>query len=132
MAVEEHQETLTTPHPGGSDPATWAPEFDAMRAAPDNHRIVFENDRVRVLEVVQEPHTTEPAHHHRWPSLVCMLEGEHLIDHDGATGKVLLDTRDGIGPLEPMSAVWKEPEALHFVENPTSTRIRLLRIEIKD
>lgn len=131
MSANDHPGTAPTAHATRMDPATWAPELDAVTAAPENHHVVFENDRVRVLEVVQEPHSIEPAHHHRWPSLVCLLEGEHLIDHDGVSGEVLLDTREGLGPLEPMSAVWKESEPLHYVENPTNKRIRLLRVEIK-
>jgi len=131
MTVDRQPETLPAPEPVGSDPSTWAPELDALSAAPDNHRLLFENERIRVLEVLQPPHSIEPAHHHRWPSLVCLLEGRHLIDHDGVTGEVLLDTRDGIGPLAPMSAVWKESEALHYVENPTDATIRLLRVELK-
>jgi len=132
MTVERQPEMASEPVHEGGDPATWAPELDALSAAPDNHRVVFENDRVRVLEVTQQPHSIEPAHHHRWPSLVCLLEGEHLVDHDGVTGEVLLDTRGGIGPLTALSALWKESEALHYVENPTDTLIRLLRVELKN
>lgn len=131
MTVDRQPETPPMPVQDSTDPATWAPELDALSAAPDNHRIVFENDRVRVLEVTQQPHSIEPAHHHRWPSLVCLLEGEHLVDHDGVTGEVLLDTRVSLGPLPSLSTAWKGPEALHYVENPTDTVIRLLRVELK-
>jgi hypothetical protein len=34
--------------------------MDALLAAPASHRILLENDRVRVLEVVIEPQTREP------------------------------------------------------------------------
>ena len=33
------------------DPSTWDPALDAVIAAPANHKVVFENDRLRVLEV---------------------------------------------------------------------------------
>ena len=51
------------------DPSTWAPELDAVTAAPKNHIVLFENDRLRVLEVILEPSDEEPVHHHRWPSV---------------------------------------------------------------
>ena len=51
-----------------ADPSTWDPALDAVTAAPANHRILFENDRLRVLEVTLEPDDEEPVHHHRWPS----------------------------------------------------------------
>src|SRR6201996_3306427 len=42
--------------------------YDAVQAAPDTHKVIFENEFVRVLEVsVPPPGTTIPMHHHRWP-----------------------------------------------------------------
>jgi hypothetical protein len=37
----------------------WPRELDALIAAPDSHRLLLENDRVRVLEVVIEPGARE-------------------------------------------------------------------------
>ncbi|MEZ5904561.1 MAG: hypothetical protein R3C69_05450 [Geminicoccaceae bacterium] len=33
-----------------SDPASWDPELDAVKAAPRHHKVIFENANVRVLE----------------------------------------------------------------------------------
>ena len=52
-----------------SDPSTWDPALDAVVAAPANHKVMFENDRLRVLEVILHPDEEEPVHHHRWPSV---------------------------------------------------------------
>ena len=38
-----------------ADPSTWDPALDAVAAAPKNHKVIFENDRLRVLEVTLEP-----------------------------------------------------------------------------
>jgi hypothetical protein len=35
--------------------ATELAAYDAIAAAPDNHRVVFENEKVRVLEVTIKP-----------------------------------------------------------------------------
>jgi hypothetical protein len=48
-----------------SDPSTWDPAFDAVTAAPKNHKVVFENDRLRVLEVTLASGEEEALHHHR-------------------------------------------------------------------
>jgi hypothetical protein len=48
----------------------WPRELDALVAAPGSHRLLFENDRVRVLEVAIEPGAREPEHTHRWPSVI--------------------------------------------------------------
>jgi len=33
-----------------TDPWTWPDELDALSAAPQNHRVLLENERVRVLQ----------------------------------------------------------------------------------
>jgi hypothetical protein len=53
----------------------WPESMDALQAAPKNHRLVYEDDNVRILEVSGAAGETEPGHTHRWPSLL-------LVDHD--------------------------------------------------
>jgi hypothetical protein len=43
--------------------------LDAVVAAPGSHRVVFENERARVLEVMIGSGQREPTHTHRWPSV---------------------------------------------------------------
>lgn len=114
------------------DPKEWPPELDAMIAASDFHRVLLENDHVRVLEVYLPPNAVEPPHHHRWPSVVMLIEGGLLVDHNGMTGEVLLDTSE-FGGLKPIdTTTWKEPEAMHYVKNLSDTDpIRLIRVELK-
>ena len=49
------------------DPSSWDPALDAVIAAPKHHKVLFENERLRVLEVTLEANDEEPIHHHRWP-----------------------------------------------------------------
>jgi hypothetical protein len=51
------------------DPSTWDLALDAVVAAPKHHKVIFENERLRVLEVTLEPNDEEPIHH-RWPLFV--------------------------------------------------------------
>ena len=67
----------------GSDPATWDPKLDALVAAPGNHRVLYEDDRIRVVSVSIPPGETEPAHHHRWPSVFVIDSFVKLRDFDG-------------------------------------------------
>lgn len=113
------------------DPADWPAELDAVIAAPENHKILLENDHVRVLEVTLGPGELEPLHHHRWSSALHITEAGHFIDRDGA-GNVILDTRQMDDPLPLPLTMWKEAEAPHSVENLSSTEtIRLIRVELK-
>ena len=48
----------------------WPDSLDAMRAAPDNHRLVYEDNDVRVLMVILDGKKSEPIHTHRWKSIM--------------------------------------------------------------
>jgi len=42
---------------------------DAVTAAPNNHKVILENDTVRVLEATVPLHSREVPHTHFWPSV---------------------------------------------------------------
>jgi len=42
---------------------------DAVTAAPQNHKVILENDAVRVLEATVPLHSREVPHTHFWPSV---------------------------------------------------------------
>lgn len=114
--------------------------YDAVQAAPNSHRVLFENKSVRVLEVtVPPPGKTEPMHHHRSPGF--FLEW----DTGGMTPHVRYHRPDGVRdepgvnrPAHPgrWSVQWMQPEPMHAIEvidrpERTSGEPPLLRIEIK-
>ncbi|MDO9274483.1 MAG: hypothetical protein Q7T92_02920 [Lutibacter sp.] len=105
--------------------------LDAVIAAPKNHKILMENDKVRVLEVTLLPGETEEVHHHQWPSVLYIQEAGDFIDYN-ENGKIILDTRQLKTPLTFPMTMWKDPEAPHSVENLSKTiTIRLIRVEMK-
>lgn len=129
---------------GAQDRSGFPDGFDAVQAAPNSHKVIFENALVRVLEVtVPAPGTTEPMHHHRWPSF--------FLDWDtgGCTPHVRYHRGDGTLVDQPSHCTpvhagvwgvqWMKPEPMHAietVENPQAAaylvgKPPLLRIEIK-
>jgi hypothetical protein len=87
-------------HTDGTDPATWDPNLDAVVAAPKHHRVIFENNKLRVLEVTLEPQDEEPLHHHRWPS-VFVLDSINGDVHDfSPDGTQLPPSRDIMRAIE--------------------------------
>jgi hypothetical protein len=44
----------------------WPDSLDALVAAPSQHRLVFENGYVRVLDTRIAPGERTPVHTHRW------------------------------------------------------------------
>jgi hypothetical protein len=118
---------------GNKNPADWPKDQDAMVSGKKNHKILLENDSVRVLEVTILPGEKEAVHHHQWPSVLYVMEGEDFIDRDGE-GNVLFDSRKipsfHLNKL-PMTS-WTGPQGPHSIENLSKTqRIRLIRVEIK-
>jgi hypothetical protein len=117
-------------HAAAPQPWLWPDTLDALIAAPQHHRLVFENERVRVLEVRIGPGEIVPLHTHRWPG-VLYLQGwsEHVRRDD--SGKVIIDSREAVYPPRIPSAVWCEPLSPHSVENVGATELRVLSIELK-
>lgn len=113
------------------NPADWPKDQDAIVSAKKNHKIVLENDSVRVLEVTVLPGEIEAVHHHQWPSVLYIMEAGDFIDRDG-NGNIIFDTRKLPEPLKFPMTMWKGPEAPHSVENLSKTKsIRLIRVELK-
>lgn len=117
---------------GRADAETWEwpDSLDALVAAPEFHRLLLENDDVRVLETRIAPGETVPAHTHRWPSVLYILSTGHVVRRDDE-GRVLSDTRATDTLPEPGTTVWLAAMPPHTVENTDSSEIRLLNVELK-
>lgn len=109
----------------------WPDEMDALVAAPKQHSRIFENERVRVLEVRIGQGEIVPVHTHRWPSVICMLTGTYFVRRDGQ-GNVELDTRKAGAPPKLPVTIWSGPLPPHSVENVGEEEIRLFSVELKD
>ena len=125
--------TVQTQPAANSDPknpANWDKSLDAVVAAPKNHKVVLENDKVRVLEVTVQPGEREPVHSHRWPSVLYVMEEENIRDYD-AQGNVIYDTKTDKNPMKTPYTVWMDPQKPHSVENLSKKPLRLMRVELK-
>ena len=113
------------------NPADWPKNQDAVVAAPKNHKILLENENVRVLQVTLKPGEVEPLHHHQWHSVLYIQSAGDFVDRDGA-GNVIFDSRTLKTPLKFPITMWKDPEEPHSVKNLSKTiTLRLIRVEMK-
>ncbi len=104
--------------------------LDAVIAAPNTHKILLENERVRVLEVTIPPHGKEPVHTHRWPS-VMYIDVPSKFRYYDAQGKVLFESgSDNRKEMKPVTR-WLKPEEPHAVENMTGIPYHAIRVELK-
>ena len=109
--------------------------MDAVLAAPASHRVLVDNDRVRVLEVTIEAGTREPEHTHRAPSVMIIDEPAPIRYHQGPA--LLFESQPPPPPPPPppprpgVRVRWMEPEGPHSVENTDQHRYHAIRVELK-
>jgi hypothetical protein len=108
----------------------WSAELDAVAAAPKNHKVLLENDHVRVLDVTVAPGEREAVHAHCLPSVMyVMYEG---IDRNYDAQGRLINEQKVAPPLSTFPQVyWLESTPPHAVQNLDAQPIRLLRVELK-
>ena len=116
----------------GSDPAAWDPKSTALLAAPANHKVIYEDDALRIVSVTVPPGTAEPVHSHPYYSVLVFDQPARSEDRD-AQGRpaarafiALQSTAMGI-PIVGIQA----PQAPHSLRNLDRTAIHLTRIEFK-
>lgn len=109
----------------------WPDSLDALVAAPGNHSLLFENDRVRVVQTRILPGHSTPVHTHRWPSVMFVFASSDLIRSDDL-GNVLMDTRQSREGPALNSPAWLEPLPPHSVKNVGDAEFRAVQVEIKD
>jgi hypothetical protein len=105
--------------------------LDAVRAAGEYHRILFENEHVRVLEVRIKPGQIVPVHTHRWPAAVYVISASDFLRRD-ENGNLLFDSRTAGPPPATPAAQWTGPLPPHSVENIGSADIHLIITELKE
>ena len=130
--VDDHPKGLI-PLIGGSTSASWPwpDDLDAMIAAPGFHTVLFENDRVRVLDGRVPPGATVPVHTHRWGGVLYILATSDFVRRD-PDGNVLADTRASKSTPILGNAVWGAPLTPHSLENVGTQEFRTLTVEMKD
>jgi hypothetical protein len=110
-------------------PWTWPDSMDALTATPTSHRVLLENDRVRVLEVTIEPGKREAGHTHRLASVMIIDEPARIRYY--APGNEPLEVGGSSGTATGPRVQWLDPEGPHAVQNIDQHRYHAIRIELK-
>jgi hypothetical protein len=118
------------PQQAGTTNSPWQASLDALVAAPAHHRLLFENEHVRVLDTRIEPGDRTPVHTHCWPAVHCILSWSDFVRRDGAR-TVLVDTRQQTTASAPPQAMWGEALPPHSLENVGRSAIHVISTELK-
>ena len=96
--------------------------LDPIRAAPDTHKLAFENAFVRVLDVHVPPGKTEPRHRHPHGLSVYFTDWDVKVTIDGAKPET--------HQRKAGTFAWSDA-IVHTIENVGRTEGHVLRIELK-
>ena len=108
---------------------SWPPELDALTAAPQNHRLLFENDSCRILDTSIAAGESTPLHTHRWPAALYILSWSDFVRRD-EHGQTVLDSRK-ITAITPGCALWTPSLVPHTLENIGTSELRVIAVELK-
>lgn len=96
--------------------------YDAVSVAPEIYKVLFENDRVRVLDVTGEPGSRSQMHSH--PDSVMHALSDASI--------VITSEQDESDRVEiAAGATFWTSAATHSVENVGAETVHFIRIELK-
>jgi hypothetical protein len=104
--------------------------LDALIAAPQHHKLLFENDLVRVLDAAIPPGETTAVHTHQFAASHIVISWSDFIRYD-AGGRVLLDSRSMGKTITPHTALWSDPLGPHALENTGANVLHIISVEIK-
>ena len=108
--------------PGAPKAIGWPVKADPVKLDPKHHPVPIENNRVRVLHTILDPHIAGPRHDH--PSYVVV----YLTDLH--TTQTLPDGRKVDNPRKPGEVAWRDA-LTHVTENVGEKRAEEYQIELK-
>ncbi len=121
----------------------WADSLDAVKAAPHNHKVLFENNQVRILEVTLDPYEFENLHTHALPSvmfgagndtsefdIIYYPYGYDSLKHEYFAKDSIRQHHTGRAN-KPNEGNFMKPEGPHRIKNLSKKRIDVFRVEFK-
>lgn len=104
-------------------------ELDGAAVAPHNHKVIFENDEVRVLETTIASGAVTPLHTHLAPTVMYVLSGSHFIRRD-ENGATMMDTRANADFVLP-KVLFAASTPRHTIENTGAEALVVIGVELK-
>ena len=113
-------------------PESWPypDHLDALIASPQHHKLLFENEFVRVLDTLIPAGETTAIHTHRYPASTYILSWSDFVRFDDK-GNVMLDTRTRDKKPLPGAANWVEALPPHSLQNVGDQDMHVISVEQK-
>jgi hypothetical protein len=106
----------------------WPPELDGVLAAPEHHRVLFDNDEVRVVETIVRAGDSTPVHTHPM-TVMYVLSPAHFVRKDDS-GNVMYDSRSD-SASQSHRVTWTNGTPPHVIENTDDQDLIVIGVELK-
>ena len=104
--------------------------LDALAASPEHHKILLENDGIRVIETLILPGEETRVHTHIWSGYLYILEWSDFERLD-ADRNVLMDSKRLEHTPTAGTALWCGPLEPHYLRNVGNQNIHVIMTEFK-
>lgn len=104
--------------------------LDAVAASAEHHKVLLENDSVRVLQTRIAAGASTAVHAHPWPSVQYIVSYSDYVRH-APDGKVVMDSRTLTIRPKPGAALWSAPLPAHYIENVGTGDLVVVSMELK-
>ncbi|MBC7645845.1 MAG: hypothetical protein H7095_01865 [Pseudopedobacter sp.] len=104
--------------------------LDALAASPEHHKILLENDGIRVIETLILPGEETRVHTHIWSGYLYILEWSDFERLD-ADRNVLMDSKRLEHTPTAGTALWCGPLEPHSLRNVGNQNIHVIMTEFK-
>jgi hypothetical protein len=105
-------------------------QFDAVSAAIEHHKVLLENDKVRVLETLLKPGEETAVHTHIWSGFLYIISWSDFVRYDEHRNVMMDSSRMTNTPI-PGTAIPAAPIPLHSLRNVGIENIHVILTEFK-
>lgn len=109
----------------------WPAELDALIASPQHHKLLFENEFVRVLDTYIAAGEITHVHTHQYSASLYIVSWSDFIRYD-AEGNVIVDAKALGLSAAAGSALWSGPLAPHALKNVGENDLHVISVELKN
>jgi hypothetical protein len=105
--------------------------LDAVAAAPNHHKVLLENDQIRVLETLLLPGEETKVHTHVWAGFLYIISWSDFVRYDEHRN-IMMDSVRMVNTPIPGTAILAAPIPPHSLRNVGTQNIHVILTEFKN
>ncbi len=105
--------------------------LDALTASSNHHRLLMENEKVRVIETLIPAGERTNVHTHQWAGVLHVISWSDFVRRDDKDN-ILVDTRTNEALRNPSEYIWGAALPPHSLENVGDKTLQIVAVELKE